>query len=63
MKKFQPVKINIRKNTKIDRDLIEQTDMFEQELATKYGEKLKSKYTLTAPLDSSTSSFSNRYKR
>ena len=49
----------IQKNVKIDRDLVGKAEAFEKEL-TEFGERTKSKYTLTQPLNTSRAYFLNR---
>ncbi|MFH2146015.1 MAG: hypothetical protein ABII75_08345 [Candidatus Omnitrophota bacterium] len=49
----------IQKNVKIDRDLVEKAEAFEKKLS-ELGERTKSKYTLTPPLNTSNAYFFNR---
>lgn len=49
----------IQKNIKIDRDLVEKTEAFEKKLS-EFGEQIKSKYTLSHPLNSSKTYSFNR---
>ncbi len=51
MKKIEfDKKAVIQKNVKIDRDLVEETEAFEKKLS-EFGERTKSKYTLTSALE------------
>lgn len=60
MKKIEfDKKAIIQKNVKIDRDLVEETEAFEKKLS-EFGERTKSKYTLTPPLNTSNAYFFNR---
>jgi len=60
MKKIEIRKESIiQKNTKIDLDLVEKAEAFEKKLS-EFGERTKSKYTLTHPLDTSNAYFFNR---
>jgi len=49
----------IQKNVKIDRELVEKAEAFEKKLS-EFGERTKSKYTLTSPLNTSTAYYFNR---
>lgn len=60
MKKLEIKKESIiQKNTKIDKNLVEKAEAFEKKLA-EFGERTKSKYTLTHPLNTSNDFFFNR---
>jgi hypothetical protein len=60
MKKMEfEKKTVIQKNVKIDRDLVEKAEAFEKKLS-ELGERTKSQYTLTPPLNTSNAYFFNR---
>lgn len=60
MKKIEfEKKAVIQKNIKIDRDLVEKAEAFEKKLS-EFGERTKSKYTLSHPLNTSTTYLFNR---
>ncbi len=60
MKKIEfEKKAVIQKNIKIDRDLVEKAEAFEKKLS-EFGERTKSKYTLSPPLNTSTTYLFNR---
>lgn len=49
----------IKRNIKIDKELVEKAEAFEKKLS-EYGEQTKSKYTLSHPLNTSNAYFFNR---
>jgi hypothetical protein len=51
-------KVIIQKNVRIDRDLIEKVEAFEEKLS-EFGERTKSKYNLIPPLSTSNTYFFN----
>lgn len=60
MKKIEFTKdVVIKKNVKIDKELVEKAEAFEKKLS-EYGEQTKSKYTLSHPLNTSNAYFFNR---
>jgi hypothetical protein len=59
MKKMEFKKESIiKKNTKIDKDLVDKAEAFEKKLS-EFGERTKSKYTLSHPLNTSNPYFFN----
>lgn len=60
MKKIEFTKdVVIKKNVKIDKELVEKAEAFEKKLS-EFGEQTKSKYTLSHPLNTSNAYFFNR---
>ena len=60
MKKIEfEKKTIVQKNAKIDKNLVEEVEALEKKLP-KFGERIKSKYTLAHPLDTSNAYFFNR---
>ena len=59
MKKLEFKKETIlKKNSKIDKDLVDKAEAFEKKLS-EFGERTKSRYSLSHPLNTSNTYFSN----